>query len=211
MDAADLYGDDDDILEAAQKDKAKRNRNIDGITGHDGENLHDKLYGALGDYVDTRRANIENSTPTEFRMTSQLLDYWSSTREYNQGGAAIISLAEILDEITDGTMKNLFRYHDSRRRIVFSSIIKRNLGMILDILDPSDTSHYINELYIFLDLHYEYICYVRDEAVDEYRYWSELLEREVDETFVESGIMTTRSFWDKMFLGHPMAYNDELD
>ncbi len=211
MDAADLYGDDDDILEAAQKDKAKRKSSISGVQGHDGEDLHDKLHGALGDYVDTRRATLESHTPTEFRMTSQLLDYWSSTRNYNQGGAAIISLAELLDELTDGVMKDLFKYHDARRRIVFTSIIKRNLAMILDILDPDDTTHYINELYVFLDLHYEYTCFVRDEAVDEYRHWSAVLDREVDETFVESGVMTTRSFWDKMFLGEPMAYNDEVD
>lgn len=201
--------DDSDILNEAQKAKEAKKKDIGGIRGPNGEKLPEHLEKALEQYIDTSRADAEANTPIEFRATAEVLDHWAQSSQYQRSGAALVAICELLDEITEGALTTLSHYHEARRTIIWTSQNIRNVRFILNVFEAADRANFLGELYEFLDIYLDYLYFTRENAVETYRKLSEMCGREVDENFIDTGVISTRSYWERQVFARPPAYEDE--
>lgn len=201
--------DDSDILNDAYQAKQAKKKDIGEIRGPNGEKLPAELQKALEEYVDTSRAEAEAATPIEFRATAEVLDYWSQSSNYQRQGATVVAICEVLDDITEGALTKLSHYHEARRTIIWTSQNIRHVRLILNVFEAAERKDFLGELYEFLDIYLDYLYFVKENAVTAYRQLSEVCRREVDENFVETGVITKRSYWERQVFARPPAYEDE--
>lgn len=202
--------DDSDIIDEANQAKAKAAQmSVSDLRGPNGQELPKDLRRALGEYMDDSRADAEEATPIEFRALAAVLDQWANFSTYQRPGAVLVAVCEMLDEMTEGALTNLALYHEARRTIIATRVNIRNLRLFMMIFDPKNTEHHIDELWQFLDIYLDYTYFTHEEAANEYRRLSELCNREVDENFIATGIISQRSYWERQAFGAPPAYEEE--
>jgi hypothetical protein len=208
-----LYSDDDDLLEEQyeRKRQAAERKSLN-IRGPGGEKLPDELNQALADYIDNTRASAEAVTPIEFRATASMLDYFSRMDSFLRPGPAMLAMCEILDEMTEGYFYTLVRYHETRRVIMWTKNNIASVRQIMSIIDiAAEHATYIKEIWLFFDIYLDYLYFTYESAVAMYRELSEWCGKEVDETFIETGYVSERSYWERAVFGSPLAYKDELE
>lgn len=202
--------DDEDILSEAYEAKTKKSKkSISEIRGPNGEKLPEELQKALAEYIDTSREEAEAATPIEFRAIAGMIDQWAKMHDYQKPGAVMMAMCELLDDMTDGALSNLAQYHEARRRILYTRVTIRNIRIIMSIINPDDKARYMDELYEFLDIYLDYIYFIREGAIHDYRKLAELTGKEVDEGLIETGIITSRNYWERHVFGSPPAFEDE--
>lgn len=202
--------DDSDIIDEANQAKAKAAQmSVSDLRGPNGQELPKDLRLALSEYMDDSRADAEAATPVEFRALAAVLDSWATLSQHQKAGGVLVAVCELLDEITEGALSNLALYHEARRTIIYTQLNIRNLRLFMTIFDPKNTEHHIDELWQFLDIYLDYTYFTYENAVGEYRRLSDVCNREVDESFIETGIISQRSYWDRFAFGGPPAYEEE--
>lgn len=205
----DDFGDDSDIIESPKKKKNNKKISITEIRGPNGEKLPQAIQEALRTYLDTSRTDAEEHTPIEFRAISHIIDNWSKMHTWQVEGATLVAVCEVLDGMTDGVFSQLVDYHQSRRVIIYTTITEKVVRGLMNIMDPGDTKEYTNELWLFLDVYLDFIYFTKERAIKKYRQMCEEVGRDVDENFIETGILASRNNWERTLFSRPSAYEDE--
>lgn len=198
--------DNSDLLNRAAKN-AKRSR-IPKVSSSD---MPQELQEALKDHIDSRISDIKNLTPIEYRAVSATVDSLSGATFNHRSHTQIAAVCDLLDEMTEGHLTLLSNYYENRRKIIVYKDLIKNLKLLVKFFGRKQETEEFAEwshVAVLFDIYLDFCKFQLDQAVHKYRHFCHLLDRQVDETLIETGYLGERTAWDRLCTGYPPAWKD---
>lgn len=217
---SDYVGNDDDILSddsvevtseptIVEDAEASTNTREDSFTvgGIAAKDLPDDVRDALRNYTNIHQLEIENTRvniPGELRLVISMMNFFADMSHYHEDGALIAATAHVVDEITEGRVKLMYRKYEAERTMMYTSIVMKFRDSFEAIVANTEVeSHWAEELVAFMETTASVAEYNRKQAVGTYIATCEQLGHEPDEVLIEEGKYGTRSYIHRIGLGLP--------
>lgn len=198
--------DNSDLINRAAKN-AKRSR-IENLSNSD---MPEELKEALKDHIDARIDDAKNLTPIEYRAVSATVDNLTNISNNFTSESQLAAVCELLDEMSDGHLSVLSAYYESRRQIILYTDITANLRLLIKFLASEDKPFQSNNwshIVVLFDIYLDFCQFQLTQAIEAYRHFCSLLDKEVDELFIETGFLSERTVWDRLCAKNPPAWKD---
>lgn len=197
--------DNSDLIKRASQN-AKRSR-IDKISSSD---MPEELREALQEHIDGRVHDAKTLTPIEYRAVSSTIDAVTKHSSVERSHSQLAAVCEILDEMTEGIFSTLSAWYESRRVILVYRNIVRNVQVLVrffELKGPEEGKDW-SHIALLFDIYLDFYKFKFDQAVNNYKHYSVMLNKPIDEQLIETGYLSERTAWDRLCAGYPPAWKD---
>lgn len=206
----DLFSDDTKTEESGEKapDNEIKAEFITGRTHAD--HIPDEIKAELKKHVHIDLDEQGRSTmPPELRMVSTMMEFYSSITNFKDDGALIAAMAQMLDEWSNGSLRDYHMKYESEREIIASKILLNFSNAFVKLLRlDEETTKWTAEVVDYIESYCEMVQFNFDKAVHNYRKACEMLEEEPDEGLIENGVYSVRTFITRIALAMPPGESD---
>lgn len=187
---------DDDELLGVNTAATQHNGAVFELRGPHGEDLPEEMQEALQKYLGYSIPVRSETVPLIFRAITGVYDFFANFADYSTQGPLLAALAEVVDDLTDGKLGEVYNLIEAERKILYTWAIEKFLIAILpedgnwgkDL--AGDASN--EEVAMYFETYLDAVRFVRSKASSIYYNLCSKLNRQPDEGLVNTGIYSKR-------------------